>query len=209
MTERQCMFTQWLRTTFRGFIEFGASVFGRLGVHPNTLTIVGCLLQLGVGVIVANGFLWLGGVLLGLTAVFDAFDGALARQRGGGTRFGAFLDSCLDRVAEAGVLLGLAWYFMQQTAHVEELLVYVALVGSLMVSYARARAEGLGIQCKEGLFTRVERTVVTILGLVTGWVGPLVWILAVGTVATAIYRMARVYLEVRDQPLEDGVTAGP
>jgi CDP-diacylglycerol--glycerol-3-phosphate 3-phosphatidyltransferase len=203
------MFTQWLRTTFRWFIDLGAGFFGRLGVHPNTLTIIGCLLQLGVGVIVANGFLWVGGVLLGLTAVFDAFDGALARQRGGGTRFGAFLDSSLDRVAEAGVLLGLAWYFMQQAGHTEEILVYVALVGSLMVSYARARAEGLGIQCKEGLFTRVERTVVTMLGLITGWVVPLVWVLAIGTVATAIYRMVRVYEQVGDQPLEDPVTSGP
>ena len=149
------MFTQWLRTTFRGLIDAGARLFGRLGFHANTLTIVGCLLQLGVGAIVAAGYLRVGGVVLAVTAVFDAFDGALARQSGGATRFGAFLDSCLDRIAESGVLLGLALYFMQRPGQVEEILVYVALVGSLMVSYARARAEGLGIECKDGLLTRV------------------------------------------------------
>ena len=203
------MFTQWLRTTFRGFIDAGASFFGRLGISPNMLTIIGCLLQLGAGAIVAAGYLRVGGLVLAVTALFDAFDGALARQHGGGTRFGAFLDSCLDRVAEAGVLLGLAWYFMQQPGQVEELLIYVALVGSLMVSYARARAEGLGITCKEGLFTRVERTIVTILGLLSGFVVALAWILAVGTVATAIFRMVRVYQQVRSEPLLGDDSPGP
>jgi CDP-diacylglycerol--glycerol-3-phosphate 3-phosphatidyltransferase len=195
------MFTQWLRTTFRGFIDSGAAFFGRLGMHANTLTILGCLLQLGAGVIVATGHLSLGGVVLAATAVFDAFDGALARQRGGATRFGAFLDSNLDRVAESGVLLGLAWYFMNQPGQVEEFLVYAALVGSWMVSYARARAESLGIQCKDGLFTRVERTIALILGLVTGWIVPVLWILAIGTVLTALHRMVSVYLQTRDQPM--------
>ncbi|MFO7695602.1 MAG: CDP-alcohol phosphatidyltransferase family protein [Anaerolineae bacterium] len=199
------MFTQWLRTTFRGFIEGGAAFFGRLGMQANTLTILGCLLQLGAGALVATGRLSLGGVVLAATAVFDAFDGALARQRGGATRFGAFLDSNLDRVAESGVLLGLAWYFMNQPGQVEEFLVYAALVGSWMVSYARARAEGLGIQCKDGLFTRVERTIALILGLVSGWIVPVLWILAIGTVLTAIHRMISVYLQVRDQPTAGAV----
>jgi len=203
------MFTQWLRTTFGGVIDAGASFFGRLGISPNMLTVIGCLLQIGAGAIVAAGHLWAGGLVLGLTAVFDAFDGALARQRGGGTKFGAFLDSCLDRVAEAGVLLGLAWYFMQQPGQVEEILIYVALVGSLMVSYTRARAEGLGITCKEGLFTRVERTIVTILGMLSGFVVALAWILAVGTVATAIFRMVRVYQQVRSEPLLGDDSPGP
>ena len=89
-----------------------------------------------------DGAIGPGGVVLAATAVFDAFDGALARQRGGATTFGAFLDSNLDRLAESGILLGLAWYLFHQPGQVEEFLVYVALVGSWMVSYARARAEG-------------------------------------------------------------------
>ncbi|MHB1317116.1 MAG: CDP-alcohol phosphatidyltransferase family protein [Anaerolineae bacterium] len=195
------MVTQWLRTTFRGFIEGGAAFFGRLGLNANMLTILGCVLQLGAGVVVATGHLAAGGVVLAATAVFDAFDGALARQRGGATTFGAFLDSNLDRLAESGILLGLAWYFFQQTGRVEEFLVYVALVGSWMVSYARARAEGLGLQCKEGLFTRVERTLALIIGLVSGWIVPVLWILAIGTVLTAVHRMVSVYLQARDLPV--------
>ncbi len=195
------MFTDWLRKVFRKAIEAIAGFFNRLGVHPNALTIFGCLLQVGVGVVLATGSLRLGGLLLAATSVFDAFDGALARQRGLVSKFGAFLDSSLDRVSEAGVLLGLAWFYMGQPGRVEEMLVYVALVGSLMVSYARARAEGLGLTCKEGLFTRVERTLALFIGLVTGWIVPALWILAVGSVLTAVHRMVSVYLKVRNEPL--------
>ncbi|MGI6368088.1 MAG: CDP-alcohol phosphatidyltransferase family protein [Anaerolineae bacterium] len=195
------MFTDWLRRTFAGVIRAGARLFGRMGLSPNMLTVLGCLLQLCAGVLVALGHLALGGVVLAVTSVFDAFDGALAREQGGATRFGAFLDSSLDRFAEAGVLLGLAWYWMQLPGALEEMLIYVALVGSLMVSYTRARAEGLGVQCKDGLFTRVERTLVTVVGLITGWVGVLAWILAIGTVATAIYRMIAVYRSLGKEPL--------
>jgi CDP-diacylglycerol---glycerol-3-phosphate 3-phosphatidyltransferase len=195
------MFTDWLRKVFRRAIEAIAGFFNRLGVHPNALTIFGCLLQVGVGVVLATGALRLGGVLLAVTSVFDAFDGALARQRGLASKFGAFLDSSLDRVSESGVLVGLAWHFMGQPGRVEELLIYVAIVGSLMVSYTRARAEGLGVECKEGLFTRVERTLVLFIGLVTGWIVPVLWLLAIGSVLTAVHRMVFVYLRLRDEPL--------
>jgi CDP-diacylglycerol---glycerol-3-phosphate 3-phosphatidyltransferase len=195
------MFTDWLRKVFRRAIEAIAGFFNRLGVHPNALTIFGCLLQVGVGVVLATGALRLGGVLLAVTSVFDAFDGALARQRGLASKFGAFLDSSLERVSESGVLVGLAWHFMGQPGRVEELLIYVAIVGSLMVSYTRARAEGLGVECKEGLFTRVERTLVLFIGLVTGWIVPVLWLLAIGSVLTAVHRMVFVYLRLRDEPL--------
>ncbi len=191
------MFTEWLRSVFRGAIEAVARFFDRLGLHPNTLTIIGCLLQVGVGVVLATGALRLGGILLAFTSIFDAFDGALARRHGAPSKFGAFLDSNLDRVAEAGVLLGLAWHFMGQPGRLEEFLLYVAIVGSIMVSYARARAEGLDVECKGGLFTRVERTLVTILGLVSGLVVPMIWILAIGSTTTAIHRMVYVYQQTQ------------
>ncbi|NLT74489.1 MAG: CDP-alcohol phosphatidyltransferase family protein [Chloroflexi bacterium] len=200
------MFTDWLRRVFGGIISAIVASLARLGVHPNTLTIAGCLLQLGVGGVLGAGHLRLGGILLAATSVLDAFDGALARQRFGATRFGAFLDSCLDRVAEAGVLIGLGWYYLHQPGQTPELLIYVALAGSLLVSYARARAEGLGIRCRDGLFTRVERTLLLVIGLVAGWVIPVLWILAIGTVLTALHRMVRVYLQVRDDPIEQAPT---
>jgi CDP-diacylglycerol--glycerol-3-phosphate 3-phosphatidyltransferase len=196
------MFTAWLRRVFGGLVNAGARGLARLGVHPNVLTIAGCLLQLGVGVVVATGNLRVGGVLLLVTALSDAFDGALARLQGRQTKFGAFLDSTLDRIAEAGVYLGLAWYYLGQPGMVEELLVYLAITGSILVSYTRARAEGLGLSPKEGLFTRVERTLVLTLALVIGWTGPALWVLAVGTWATAIHRMVSVFLQLRDTPLD-------
>lgn len=195
------MLTDWLRRVFRKAIDSVAGVFHRLGMHPNTLSIVGCLLQLGVGVVLATGAFRIGALLLAATSVFDAFDGALARQRGLASKFGAFLDSCLDRMSEAGVLLGLAWHYMGQPGRVEELLIYLALVGSLMVSYTRARAEGLGLTCKEGLFTRVERTLALIIGLATGWVVPVLWVLAIGSLLTVAHRMISVYTKLRNEPL--------
>lgn len=195
------MLTDWLRRVFGKAINAVVGVFYRLGVHPNTLSVIGCLLQLGVGVVLATGAFFPGALLLAATSIFDAFDGALARQRGLTSKFGAFLDSCLDRVSEAGVLLGLAWHFMGQPGRAEEMLAFVAIVGSLMVSYTRARAEGLGLACKEGLFTRVERTLVVIIGLATGWIVPMLWVMAIGTVLTAGHRMVSVYLKLRDEPL--------
>ena len=195
------MFTEWLRKVFRGLMEPIAAVFVRLGFTANSITILGCLLNIAVAVVIATGRMRLGGILFIVTSAFDNVDGTLARLKGGPTKFGAYLDSVLDRVSESAVLLGLAWWYMGQPGHVEEILVYVAIVGSLLVSYTRARAEGLGIECKAGLFTRVERCVLLVAALVLGLVVPGLWILAIGTVFTATHRVVHVYLQVRDTPL--------
>jgi CDP-diacylglycerol---glycerol-3-phosphate 3-phosphatidyltransferase len=101
-----------------------------------------------------------------VAGVFDMLDGALARMTGRVTKFGAILDSTLDRVSEALVLVGLLAVFVRDAQVLESMLVGAALVGSLLTSYTRARMEGLGIECKAGLFTRTERVIVTALGLV-------------------------------------------
>jgi len=196
------MFTAWLRKVSRGFTEGVATVFVHVGLSANALTILGCLMNIGVAVILALGHLRLGGILLAFASIFDAFDGAVARRTGGATKFGAFLDSTLDRISESAVVLGLAIWYMTQPGFTGEILAYVTLVGSWMVSYTRGRAEGLGIECKVGLFTRVERCIVLVAGLVLGLQLPMLWILAIGTPFTGFQRVWHVYQNSKGQLIE-------
>jgi len=197
------MFTEWLRKVTRGIVEPIVTVFARVGIHANTLTLIGCLLNIVVAVVIATGHIRLGGILLIGASAFDALDGTLARRVQRPTKFGAFLDSVLDRVSEAAILLGIAWWYLHlEPPHMlGAFLSYVAIVGSTMVSYARARGEGLGISSKVGLLTRVERCLVLIVGLVFHLVMPALWILAVGTTLTTIHRIVDTYLKLKDEPL--------
>ena len=194
-------FTEWFRKVSRWLVIPAAGFLARLGLSANTLTIIGCLLNVGVGVVLATGRLRLGGICLIVAAGFDALDGTLARQTNGATQFGAFLDSVLDRVSESVVLLGLAWWYMGQAGRMQEMLVYAVIVGSMLVSYTRARAEGIGVECKVGVFDRVLRAVLLIAGLILGLLEPTLWLLAIGTTATTIRRIVTVYLKSKDQPL--------
>lgn len=159
------------------------------GVPPNALTLVGCLLTASVGVLLAQGRFLLGGVLIVLTTLFDGLDGLVARVSGRTSRFGAFLDSTSDRYAEAALLFGLLLYYIHQQRDVEVILLFVVLVGSFMVSYTRARAEGLDIECKEGVLTRFERLAILVLGLISGQVRLALWVLAVLANVTALQRV--------------------
>ncbi|HSN75775.1 MAG TPA: CDP-alcohol phosphatidyltransferase family protein [Anaerolineae bacterium] len=197
------MLTAWARNFFKGFLQTVAGVFQRLGVSPNQLTLIGLLLQAGVAVVIALGYLPLGGVLLIFSAVFDAFDGTLARMTGRSSRFGAFFDATLDRYAEALVLFGLLIYYSgQPDTRIEVLLVYVAVVGSLLVSYTRAKAESLRIPCTEGILTRAERVALLVIGLLlSGWqpvaalpgaMTIVLWLVAILSNITAIQRIFAV-----------------
>ncbi|NLG50794.1 MAG: CDP-alcohol phosphatidyltransferase family protein [Chloroflexi bacterium] len=198
------MFTDWLRKVFKNIVGPIARFLGRMGLSANGLTILGCLLTVAVSVVIATGRFRLGGLLLIATTAFDALDGTLAREQGGSTRFGAFLDSVLDRVTDSAILLGVAWWYMGQAGRIEEMLAYAAIVGSMLVSYTRARAEAMNIECKVGLFTRVERTLVIIVALIVGLVEPALWVLAVGTWLTTIHRMVHVYQQTKRQPALSG-----
>jgi len=168
------------------------------GVSPNVLTLIGFGLTGIVAIILATGNLFLGGLLLIVAALFDTLDGALARNTDQATVFGAFLDSTLDRYSEAVTLLGLMiFYSGRPDGAIYTLLLAFTLAGSLMVSYTRARAEAVGIECKEGLFQRTERIAVLIVGLLTGWMMPVLWILAVFTNLTALQRIFDVYAKSR------------
>ena len=168
------------------------SVLARLGLTPNMLTITGVVLNAGVGAVIAAGYVQVGGFLLILTSAFDLLDGALAKATGKGSKFGAFLDSTLDRYSEAFVLLGLLWLSVQRNLTADVFLVYIVIVGSLMVSYTRARAEGLGLECRVGLFGRPERIAVLCLGLMLNLLTIALIILAALTHFTAVQRMVHV-----------------
>ncbi|MCB0247034.1 MAG: CDP-alcohol phosphatidyltransferase family protein [Anaerolineae bacterium] len=204
------MLTAWLRKTFRGVLEAVARFFNRLGVSPNQLTLIGLILQGIVAVVIAAGYLQLAGILLIFFSIFDAFDGTLARMTGQVSRFGAFFDATIDRYAESIVLFGLLVYYSgQPDSTTQTLLIYVAIVGSLLVSYTRAKAESLGIPCKEGILTRAERVVLLVIGLLLGTWQPIaalpdaltvvLWLLAILSNVTAIQRVLAVRKTVREQ----------
>lgn len=168
------------------------------GISPNALTVIGFVFTLVVAAILATGNLLLGGVLLIFAALFDTLDGALARHSNQVSVFGAFLDSTMDRYSEAVTLIGLmVYYSAQPDAMMYNVLLACTMAGSLMVSYTRARAEAVGIECKEGFFQRTERIVVLIIGLITGWMLPVLWILAIFTNVTAFQRVYDVYKKTK------------
>lgn len=188
------MISERVRERTRGWLTGVASAVAHTGVTPNLLTWLGFGLSVVAGGFLARGAFTVGAGVLILGALFDALDGSLARVTGRTSTFGAFLDSTLDRFSEAAVYLGLLIRFSgQPDGRLEVVLSYAAIVGSLMVSYTRARAEGLGIDCRVGLFTRMERLVVLILGLLVGRVRVALGIVALGSLLTALQRMWHVW----------------
>src|SRR3990172_9885260 len=168
-------------------------VLARLGVSPNHLTVLGFLGNVGAAALAARGeFLPAGLVMLAASAL-DLLDGALARATGRASAFGAVLDSVLDRLSEAAVLAGLAFYYAQRGEREEVVLCFAALVGSIMVSYVRARAEAHGLELREGLFTRAERVLLLGGGLIINQVRIALWVLAIMANATALQRLYIVW----------------
>jgi len=196
------MFTAWLRKVAKVILDPLADGLVRLGLTANAVTIAGCIGTILVSVfLVAQGRFFWGGVLFALSSAVDALDGTLARRSSGPTAFGSFLDSVLDRVSESALLLALAWWYLGQDQPVYVLLAYLTLVGSFLVSYTRAKAESLGVECKVGLFTRVERCIVLVLGMVLHLTAPMLWILAIGASATALHRVMHVHSRSKGKPL--------
>jgi CDP-diacylglycerol--glycerol-3-phosphate 3-phosphatidyltransferase len=142
-----------------------ARLLARTPLTPNVLTLLGFLVSIGAAVLVVTEHLLAAGIVVLVAGAFDMLDGALARITGRVSRFGGILDSTLDRLSEAALLLGLLWLYARESHIAGCLIVGVTLLLSLMVSYIRARVEGAGIECKAGFFTRSERVVVLALGL--------------------------------------------
>ena len=166
-----------------------------VGVTPNMVSFAGFALTIGAAALLATGNLRIGGGLLWVAAMFDMVDGTLARASENESKFGAFLDSTLDRYSESVTFLGLVVYYANAgDAQTHLLLIFLTLIGSWAVSYTRARAEGLDIECKVGILQRPERLVLLIAGLILGLVLPVLWFLAVMTNITAGQRIYEVYV---------------
>jgi CDP-diacylglycerol--glycerol-3-phosphate 3-phosphatidyltransferase len=174
------------------------------GVTPNAVSLVGFLGNVAAAVLVASGWLVAGGLVLLVASALDFLDGGLARATGRSTKFGGVLDSTLDRLSEAVLLFGVQWYAIERGLAQEALLAFVAVVGSLMVSYVRARVEAAGGQMTDGIFTRPERVVVMVAALVTGYLRVGLWVLAVVSVFTAAQRLYLAQAAVSDAPPAGG-----
>jgi CDP-diacylglycerol---glycerol-3-phosphate 3-phosphatidyltransferase len=185
------MVTNWARKWGATVIQPIALFLARLGLTPNTITVLGFLMTAAVAVVLATGRTQLAGVLLIGTLAFDAVDGTLARLMGTASRFGAFLDSTLDRWAEVVLYGALVWLFLENGQNNGVLLATAAMATSLMVSYTRARAEGVGLQCKEGLLTRFERMVILIAGLIFNQV---IWALAIVAILAGFTAVQRIWV---------------
>jgi CDP-diacylglycerol--glycerol-3-phosphate 3-phosphatidyltransferase len=185
--------TGWVKGWSGIILDPLSRLLARLGVQPNVLSVVGFFAASAAGAVVAAGYISHGGWLFLLSGPFDALDGSLARTAGLETRFGAFLDSFIDRYSEAAVLFGILCWSTFHGRHTLVLLTFLVLVGSIMVSYARARAEGLNISCKVGLFTRLERFIVLTITLLTKQLLIGLVVLAFLTNFTALQRMFHVY----------------
>jgi CDP-diacylglycerol---glycerol-3-phosphate 3-phosphatidyltransferase len=170
--------------------EFRAYARGRLiqsRLTPNTISLSGLILNLAAAVLVTQRLFFCAGLAFIVGSVMDTLDGRYSRMSGKGTMFGAFLDSTLDRIEEGIVLAAVAWYFADSGDAVAAAACVVAVLGSLMVSYTRARAEALGVECKVGIATRPVRVVLLSIGLVFAKGAG---VLDVELLAPSIYAMA-------------------
>ena len=210
------------RERYLKIIDPVGNFFVRAGIHPDVLTISGLILSILACILYGAGFFFWAAWVVVLAGSLDVLDGEVARRTHRDCRFGAFLDSTLDRYSDAFLLIGLAYYFAggqfltgTPTKEIEPspsswtvVVIFLALAGSFMVSYSRARAEGVGIECKSGLMQRPERMVLLIIGSLLGsipGIGILLMkctllVLAVSTNMTALYRIWTVRNRLQEKP---------
>jgi CDP-diacylglycerol---glycerol-3-phosphate 3-phosphatidyltransferase len=198
--QRQDTLSNRLRTQTASFTQAVGMSVHKMGIHPDAITMLGLLLVLVAAGFVAMGQMLTGAVLLLVSLPFDALDGAVARAMQRKGKFGAMLDSTLDRYADGFIFAALSYYFAVHDRFEMLLLAQAALLGAFLVSYTRARAEGLGVNCEIGFFSRMERIVVILLmlfiPLLLDWG---VLLLAIGTNITAIQRLWYVYQSLRNE----------
>lgn len=166
-------------------------------VRPDTLTFMGWGLSIGAAILFGVGYIKSAGAVMLLAGLFDALDGAVARKTGRMSSFGAFLDSTLDRLSESAVFVGIVFFYASASRPYEALVAGVAMTFSLLTSYTRARAEGLGLKCEVGILERAGRVVIlsvfSLLGFVTVGVG----LVAAGALVTTVQRMIHVHRATR------------
>lgn len=205
------MISEAIGTGAKRILDAIVRALSRSSINPNVLTFIGLLINIGCGVLYGYGMFFAAGLLLIFAALFDMLDGRVARLRGRVTRFGAFFDSVLDRYSDIVVYVGIMIFYARDTVQHSTLLVALtglALVGSVLVSYSRARAESLHIACKVGFLERPERLVLLIIASLTS-IGPMsnpflykmpqvLWVLAVLSHWTVVHRIYHTWRELRE-----------
>ncbi len=180
------------KETFRQLIRPLARVLSAIRVRPDALTVAGWVLSLGAATLFALGYTKTAGAVMLFAGLFDALDGAVARESNRMSSFGAFLDSTLDRLSESAIFVGIVFFYASSARPYEALLAGVAMAFSLMTSYTRARAEGLGFECEVGLLERAGRVVILSLFSLTGFLIAGVGLVAVGALVTTAQRILHV-----------------
>lgn len=168
-------------------------------VTPNQVSLMGVVLTLVTAALIVDGRLLVAGILYILAASLDLLDGALARLAKLASRFGAFLDSTADRVSEGVVFAAIAYHFASRGQSVDAALAVLALLGSVLVSYTRARAEGLGLECKVGIMTRAERVLLVAFGLMLGLLPEAIYLLVALTAFSAMQRIVHAFRQLNPQ----------
>lgn len=179
------------------------------GLTPNALTVIGLLLNCIVAVVLARGYLFVGGALVLVAGLFDLLDGAMARITDKVTPFGSFFDSTLDRYSEVILYGGLLLYILSTPdVKVGAILIHLTICGSILVSYARARAEALGYKLQVGLLARPERIIILAAGLILGHPIWALWLLAIFTNLTAVQRIYHLWSTTSQTPRKPSPNEG-
>jgi CDP-diacylglycerol--glycerol-3-phosphate 3-phosphatidyltransferase len=181
-----------MRLVFKGVLDPIAEFFNKIGILPNTMTLLGLVGHTIGAFFLFQGKMLIGGVIILAMALIDALDGTMARLRGESGDFGAFVDSVTDRYSELVIFLALIIFYAQQGEWLNCIVVYLAAAGSILVSYVRSRAESLGYDAKVGILTRLERYVVLVPTLILNIPMVGIWIVAVMANVTAIQRIIYV-----------------
>jgi CDP-diacylglycerol--glycerol-3-phosphate 3-phosphatidyltransferase len=191
-----------------GWIMKLAPFLFRRAVNPNALTVVGACVSLVAAAAFARGAFVAGGLLTLAGGGFDLIDGVVARRHGTSTRFGAFLDSTLDRLVDMALFLGIAVHYAKIGRPDVVLLAGAALVPTVLVSYAKLCAEKSIGPVSVGLFERAERVIIVALGAILGMVVPALWIVAIGSTVTVAQRFAYAHREMKRIDAQDCVVPG-
>ena len=191
--------TDQLRKRFKHILDPIGAFLNRLGIYPNTMTIIGLIGNTVGAFFLTQGQMLIGGLFILAMGPVDALDGTMARLRGESGVYGAFVDSVTDRYSELVIFGGLFIYFLSQGNLVASGLTYLAAAGSVLVSYVRARAQSLGYEAKVGTFTRFERYIVLAPSLVFGYPVIGVAIIALGANITAVQRIVHIRRVVQQE----------
>ena len=192
-------FTDRLRKIFKGILDPTGAFLNRLGLTPNSITLLGLGGTTVGAYFISQGRMTLGGIILFLSVLVDALDGTMARLRSESSDFGAFVDSVSDRYAEFITFGGLLYYFLSQAYYPGVMVTFAATAGSVLVSYVKARAEGLSFDAKVGILTRVERYIVLIPLLVFNQPFAAALMIAVLGNITAFQRVLHVRIQGHDR----------